>query len=107
MPLLAKTTQDRYQGVLDNYLLPTFGKLCLRDLTPSTLQRYFSGMANWKLAQESRDKIRDVLAAVLRTAVKKDGLLVTNPIEGIQLPPQSRESEKTSPTLPPSNSMSL
>src|SRR5580693_5905447 len=24
MPLLAKSTQDRYQGVLDNYLIPQF-----------------------------------------------------------------------------------
>src|SRR5215472_3513984 len=29
MPLLAKSTQSRYQGVLDNYLAPTFGELSL------------------------------------------------------------------------------
>lgn len=45
MPLLAKSTQDRYEGVLDNYLVPTFGELSLRDLTPMTLQSYFSKMA--------------------------------------------------------------
>ena len=28
MPLLAKSTRDRYEGVLENYLLPTFGGLC-------------------------------------------------------------------------------
>ena len=55
MPLLAKSTLDRYQGVPDNYLIPAFGKLCLRDLTPMTLQRYFS-----QLSRESKDKIRDV-----------------------------------------------
>ena len=26
MPLLAKTTQERYSGVLEHYLLPTFGE---------------------------------------------------------------------------------
>ncbi len=33
-PLMATTSFDRTRGVLDNYLLPAFGKCCLRDLTP-------------------------------------------------------------------------
>jgi integrase len=100
MPLLAKTTQERYSGVLDHYLLPTFGELCLSELTPMTLQKYFSSMSNWKLSGESRDKIRDVLASVLRTAVKKYGLLITNPIDGIQ-PPNKTGKRKTKPFLSP------
>lgn len=35
MPTLAKPTQDRYRGVIDNYLLPAFGFMTLRDLTPA------------------------------------------------------------------------
>jgi hypothetical protein len=65
MPLMAKTTQDRYQSVITNYLVPTFGKLCLRDLTPLTLQRYFCGLSASTLAHESKDKIRDVLSGIL------------------------------------------
>jgi hypothetical protein len=60
MPLLASTTQGRYRGVLNNYLLPTFGNLSFRDLTTMSLQRYFSQMATSPLAYESRDKIRDI-----------------------------------------------
>ena len=93
LPLLAKATQERYAGVLENYLLPEFGKLSLRDLTPLTLQKYFSGMAASKttlnLSFESRDKIRDVLSSVLGSA-KKYGLLVANPAEGIRLPRDNR-----------------
>jgi len=44
MPLMAKSTQERSEGVIRNYLIPTFGKLCLRDLTALTVQRYFSNM---------------------------------------------------------------
>ena len=101
MPLLAKTTQDRYQGVLKNYILPTFGERCLRDLTPATLQKYFSSMANWTLGRESRDKIRDVLSSVLRTAWKKYDLLVRNPMEGIELPPSKIGKRKTKPHITP------
>ena len=64
-PLMATTSFDRTRGVLDNYLLPAFGKCCLRDLTTLTLQTYFSKLttstANHPLSHESRDKIRDVL----------------------------------------------
>jgi hypothetical protein len=45
MPLMAKTSQERNRGVIANYLVPECGKLSLRDLTPLTLQRYFSGLA--------------------------------------------------------------
>ena len=65
------------------------------------LQKYFSSMSDWKLSGESRDKIRDVLASVLRTAVKKYWLLVTNPIDGIQLPPNKTGKRKTKPFLSP------
>src|SRR5258708_3265877 len=43
LPLLASSTQARYSGIVDLYLIPTFGSLCLRDLTPLTLQKYISG----------------------------------------------------------------
>ena len=101
MPLLAKTTQERYSGVLERYLLPAFGELCLNELKPMTLQKYFTSMRDWKLSGELRDKIRTVLASVLRTAVKKYGLLITNPIEGIQLPPNKNGRRKTKPFLSP------
>jgi integrase len=100
MPLLAKSTQDRYRGVLDNYLIPAFGRLCLRDLTRMTVQRYFSEMASSPLSHESKDKIKDVLSSVLGSA-KQYGLLVTNPTEGIQLPKEKRGRRKTKPCITP------
>jgi integrase len=89
MNLLAKSTQERYKGVIEHYLKPTFGACCLRDLTPLTLQRYFSGLVESKLSHESKDKIRDVLSSILKAAVKY-GLLVKNPVEGVRLPPNKQ-----------------
>ena len=99
MPLLAKSTRDRYRGVIENYLRPTFGNLCLRELTPLTIQKYFSSMATLKLSHESRDKIRDVLSSVLGSAVIY-GFLVKNPVEGLQLPPD-KMSRRAKPVLSP------
>jgi integrase len=104
MPLLAKTTQQRYRGVLDKYLLPRFGKCLLRDLTPGKLQQYFSvemAIDNPTLGYESKDKIRDVLASVLKRAVRKYALLDRNPMEAIELPPDKIGRRMRMPYLTP------
>jgi len=89
LPVMAKTTQDRYVSVLKNYLVPAFGESCLRDVTPLVVQRYLSKMAGSPLSHESRDKIRDVLSSVLGSAVQFN-LLVKNPVEGLKLPPPKK-----------------
>jgi integrase len=96
---MAKSTQDRYRGVISNHLKPVFGGLCLRDLTPLTVQRYFSQMATSPLAHESRDKIRDVLSGILGSAVHFQ-LLVKNPVEGVKLPP-AKKGKRTKPYVTP------
>src|ERR1035437_2296039 len=69
LPLMANSTRCRSNGVIKNYLIPAFGDLCLRDLGTLQLQRYFSSIGP-SLPFESRDKIRDVMASVLGSAVK-------------------------------------
>jgi integrase len=89
MPLLAKSTRDRYEGVLKNYVRPAFGALMLRDVGTLVIQRYFAEMAKSPLSHESLDKIRDVLSSVMNSAVRY-GLLIKNPVEGVRLPPRKR-----------------
>jgi len=101
MSTLATTTKDRYEGVLDNYLIPSFGALCLRDVTPMSVQRYFSDLASkTKLQHESRDKVRDVLSSVLNAA-RQYNLLITNPVEGVRMPPDRRGKKRSKPYLSP------
>lgn len=99
MPLLASSTQGRYRSVIGKYLIPTFGGSCLRDLTPLTVQKYFSGMAGSDLSHESRDKIRDVLSSILGSAVQY-GYLVKNPVEGLKLPP-NKTGRRSKPYITP------
>jgi integrase len=98
LPALAKSTQDRYESVIKNYLERVFGHLCLRDLTPLVVQRYFSAMATSNLSHESRDKTRDVLSSILGSAVRF-GLLTKNPCEAVQLPPQKRGRRHQKPFI--------
>jgi len=94
---MAKSTRDRYAGIIRNYLAPAFGTLCLRELTPLTVQRYFSGMATSKLEHESIDKIRDVLSSILGSSVKYQ-LLVKNPVDGVTLP-RAKRSNRNKPNI--------
>jgi len=100
LPLMASSTQNRYRGVIKRYLVPAFGELSLRDVTVLAVQRYLSGMASSQLAYESKDKIRDVLSAILGSAVRY-GILVKNPVTGLKLPP-AKKGKLTKPYLTPS-----
>ena len=104
LPVMAKCTRDRYQGVIKNYLNPAFGSKCLRDLTPLTLQQFFSSLAP-KLSYESRDKIRDVLSSILASAVTY-GLLVKNPARGVKLAP-GKKANRVKPFIEPTKFLAL
>jgi integrase len=92
----ASTTQARSSSVLKNYLVPAFGELMLREMTLERLQAYFVKLQQSKLSHESVDKIRDVLSAVLRTAVDYSRL-PANPAEKIRL--RRRRMVRTKPFL--------
>src|SRR5260370_769497 len=53
-------------------------------MTLEPLQGYFARLQQSKLSFESIDKVRDVLSAILRTAVEY-GRLLTNPVEKVRL----------------------
>ena len=105
LPLMAKSTRGRYEGVIRNYLTPAFGSKCLRDLTPLVLQQYFSNLPDSKLSYESRDKIRDVLSSILSSAITY-GALVKNPADGIRLAP-SKRGNRIKPFLEPAKFQAL
>jgi integrase len=98
LPQMAKSTRDRYVGVIRNYLKPQFGGLCLREISVLGVDRYFAGIGKRDLDQESLDKIRDVLSSICGAAVRY-GLLVKNPVEGVRLPRPKRGKKKGKPWI--------
>jgi integrase len=105
LPLLATTTQDSYQGTYAKYLEPRFSSCCLRELTPLTLQRYFSGLVGEGVAHPSILKIRDTLSSILRSAVRY-GFIVSNPMDGLVMPP-NKQARRTKPTIEPAQLVNL
>jgi|HubBroStandDraft_6_1064221.scaffolds.fasta_scaffold82704_2 integrase len=89
LPLLAKGVQKTYQGAIRKHVRPVFQKYCLRDLTPVTLQTFFSGLHVKGVPYPTIVKTRDALSSVLRAAVEYE-FLSKNPLESVQLPPDKR-----------------
>ena len=117
LPRMASSTQDRYKGIIDNYLIPTFGSASMRDMTQLALQKYILGFqikeheesenrndrkdgSQKGLSRESVDKIRDVLSSILGSAVKY-GFLVKNPAEGVHVAPAKRGTRRHKPFIRP------
>ena len=98
--VLAASTYGRSKGIIENYLLPMFGKMALRDLTPLTLQTYIAGLGRSELEYESIDKIRDVLSSVLGAAVEYQ-LLVRNPAADLHLPMRRKGRRRSMPFVTP------
>ena len=96
MSRMANTTQDCYEGVIKRYLDPAFGDLCLRELTPMTLDQYFAAMAKSK-SYALRHKIREVLYSILNSAVKYE-LLVKNSCQTVKL---GRKPKRVKPHVSP------
>src|SRR5262249_6572913 len=67
------------------YLLPAFESMPLREMTPLTLQQYFSKMATSSLSGDTVLKIKEVLSSVLGSAMRYD-LLTKNPMLAVQIP---------------------
>ncbi len=106
--LLAKSTQERSNGVIKNHLMPFWGKTPIRDISALSVQRYILGFkiappgvkVEGELSREGVDKIRDVMSSILGSAVKY-GFLVKNPAEGVHLPPPVRGTRRQKPFIRP------
>ena len=71
--------------MLKKHLLPQFGDMAVCDVTRQEIQGYVAHLAKVGYAPNSIDHIRDVLSAVLRTAVKS-GHVGENSAKGVDLP---------------------
>lgn len=58
LPKLRHTTRTTYRNLLDNHILPYFGKLRLEEIGTNTIQAFYN--ANWEKAKyKERDRQQD------------------------------------------------
>jgi integrase len=89
LPQMARSTQLRSLSVIKIHLRPHFGGMSFREITSLTVDRYFTSLGTSRLQHESIDKVRDVLSAIMGSAIRHQ-LLLKNPVEGVRLPHPKR-----------------
>lgn len=87
-----KTTLGNYYTMIETYIKPQIGKIQLRQLQPSNLQRYYNYLQEKGRAKGSGGLsprmvryIHSIIHAALDQAMK-EGLIIRNPAEATELP---------------------
>jgi integrase len=94
LPLLANAVQNCYAGIIEKHLKPAFSNRSLGEMTPLSIQAYFTGLPEQRVPYPTIVKIRDAMSSIMRSAVKYK-ILSANPLEDLTLPPDKRgEREK-------------
>ena len=84
-PNLSPEGFERYENIVQAYLIPTFGNIILTQLKPEHIQRYYTSMVNRGLSASTVSYHHAVIHKALRTAMKWQ-LLKHNPADGVDVP---------------------
>ena len=82
LPKLRHTTRTTYRNLLDNHILPYFGKMRLDEISTNTIQAFYN--ANREKAKSPTRQMSILLHQVFDMAVE-DGYMRTNPTESKRL----------------------
>jgi integrase len=97
-PDLSPSTAREYRRLIDKRLLPAFGRIRVRDLTPQQLDAFYVQLSTrGRLAPASVRQVHAVMRRALAQAVRW-GWLVSNPASNAS-PPKVRTPEITPPPM--------
>lgn len=82
---LKPTTRERYRGIVERQIGPTWGRVALAEVTPADVAAWVTELSAGGLAAASVRYVHRVLSLALKYAVL-DGRLSRNPAEGVPLP---------------------
>ena len=85
--LFKKSTQDGYDPLLSQHLLPYFESRILSEILPSSIQGFLIEKAKVGLAWNTLRNLRNLLSSILRIAVEWN-YLELNPASRVKLPPK-------------------
>jgi integrase len=83
------TTLHRYQGLLDDDILPLIGDLELRKVRPAHVRTILDHMKKRGLSPATITQGRAVLGGIMKRGIE-DGLVETNPVSAIGRPARKR-----------------
>jgi len=84
--LVERTTRQSYKYVLDRYLMPTIGRMRLRDMRPWHVREWIVELQTGGVAPPTIHKCKAVLDAALTTALH-DQIISFHAGKGVKVPP--------------------
>ena len=82
---LKRSTFDGYVSLLDNRIIPVFGKARLQDIRSINVEQWVADMATEGLSPSRTRQAYNVLSSSLKAAVRSD-MIHSNPADGAKLP---------------------
>ena len=82
---LKRSTFDGYMSLLDNRIIPVFGKARLQDIRSINVEQWVADMTTEGLSPSRTRQAYNVLSSSLKAAVRSDMIRV-NPADGVKLP---------------------
>lgn len=79
------STLDRTRGIVDNHIVPKWGRVALSSVTFADVQGWVASLTRAGTAPRTIAKVHGVFRQMLGWAVK-DGRLARNPAQGVPLP---------------------
>jgi integrase len=89
-PNLSPNTYERYDNIIQKYLVPELGKTQLTKLRTDQLESYYSKMLSLGLASATVHKHHTIIHAALSTAVHPWGYVGRNVADNAGSPPNSK-----------------
>ena len=83
------STVSTYRSLLGSQILPTFGELPLEAVTPAMIEHWIAAMDR---TPATRTKALAMVHGIFQRA-RKVWALTTNPVQGVEKPPQSRTGD--------------
>lgn len=88
-----KSTKEDYQRALRSHIIPVFGETRMSDIRPNDIKAFAVNLKDVKgLAPRTVEKILNLLAQILKTAVENEYLL-RSPFEKVKRPKAQKLSE--------------
>lgn len=83
---LKYSTYRGYRLIIQKHLIPAFGGLPLKDLTPRRISEFVYGLFDAGHKSRTIRNIKHCLSAILQSAATDDALIPSNPARGVRVP---------------------
>jgi integrase len=93
-PNLSPRTAEGYEGIIDNHLIPSLGKLPMSQIRPERIQKYYAEKTAGGLSSTTVRHHHMALHGALKQAVKM-GMLIVNPADAVTAPRPAHHEMKT------------